>query len=136
MLDACCHDSGSFAAIGATEVFDTRDHRSFRRGGRGDGRPGRVRSQLERTEEDRVPAKDASGRELSDVALRVLQAVSNNDGEATAADIVRQSGDDPAAVKQELASLVRTGHLAGPPRGKGEVSYGLLPAGRVALRLS
>jgi DNA-binding IclR family transcriptional regulator len=82
-----------------------------------------------------VPAKDASGRELSDLALRVLDAVAKNDGEATADEIARATGDDEAAVEKELAALVRTGHLAGPPRATEQVSYGLLPAGRVALRL-
>jgi DNA-binding IclR family transcriptional regulator len=87
-------------------------------------------------EEIDVPAKDASGRELSDLAIRVMEAVATNDGEATASEIAQATGDDADAVKQELAALVRTGHLAGPPRAEGEVSYGLLPAGRVALRLS
>lgn len=82
-----------------------------------------------------MPAKDASGRELSDLALRVLEAVSSNDGEATAGDVIEATGDEQAAVEQELAALVRSGHLAGPPRTKEEISYGLLPAGRVALRL-
>jgi hypothetical protein len=82
-----------------------------------------------------VPAKDASGRELSDLALRVLEAVSTNDGEATARDVIEATGDEQAAVEAELAALVRSGHLAGPPRTTEEISYGLLPAGRVVLRL-
>jgi DNA-binding IclR family transcriptional regulator len=82
-----------------------------------------------------VPSKDASGRELSDLALRVLEAVAKNDGEATGEEIAEATGDEPGAVEHELAALVRTGHLAGPPRTREAVTYGLLPAGRVALRL-
>ena len=81
---------------------------------------------------------DASGRELSDRAVTVLQAVAENDGEATVAEVAAAVGDEEGA-REELATLVRSGHLAGPPRtdrAESELSYGLLPAGRAALRLS
>lgn len=82
-----------------------------------------------------MPSKDASGRELSDLALRILEAVAKNDGEATVDEIAAATGDGMDEVGSELGALVRSGHLAGPPRTTEEVSYGLLPAGRVALRL-
>lgn len=85
-----------------------------------------------------MPGTDASGRQLSDRAVAVLAAVSQNDGEATVTEIVEAVGDE-AGAREELESLVRSGHLAGPPRGsrvEAELSYGLLPAGRAALRLS
>lgn len=81
---------------------------------------------------------DASGRRLSDRAVQVLQAVSENDGEASIQEIAAVVGDEDGA-REELEALVRTGHLAGPPRtdrAVTELSYGLLPAGRAALRLS
>lgn len=81
---------------------------------------------------------DASGRQLSDRAVAILEAVSRNDGEATVAEVAEAVGDE-SGVREELAALVRSGHLAGPPRtdrAEGELSYGLLPAGRAALRLS
>ena len=81
---------------------------------------------------------DASGRQLSDRAVIVLEAVARNDGEATVAEIAEAVGDE-AGAREELETLVRSGHLAGPPRSvraEGELSYGLLPAGRAALRLS
>jgi DNA-binding IclR family transcriptional regulator len=85
-----------------------------------------------------VPGTDASGRELSDRAVAVLEAVARNDGEATVEEIVQAVGDE-AGAREELHQLVRSGHLAGPPRtdrAEGELSFGLLPAGRAALRLS
>jgi hypothetical protein len=85
-----------------------------------------------------VVGRDASGRQLSDDAVRVLRAVSENDGEATIEEIVDVVGDEESA-RRELEALVKTGHLAGPPRtdrAMAELSYGLLPAGRAALRLS
>ncbi len=81
---------------------------------------------------------DASGRQLSDNAILVLQAVSENDGEATIGEIAEAVGGEDAA-REELEALVKSGHLAGPPRtdrAVTELSYGLLPAGRAALRLS
>jgi hypothetical protein len=85
-----------------------------------------------------VPGTDASGRELSDRALKVLAAVARNDGEATLTEVAEAVGGEDAA-REELDALVRTGHLAGSPRSARAVeehSYGLLPAGRAALRLS
>jgi hypothetical protein len=85
-----------------------------------------------------VGGTDASGRRLSDNAVLVLRAVSENDGEATIAEIAAAVGSEDAA-REELEALVRSGHLAGPPRtdrAVTDLSYGLLPAGRAALRLS
>lgn len=85
-----------------------------------------------------MPSTDASGRQLSDTALRVLEAVATNDGEATASEIVAAVGDqgDEGTVRGLLDELVRSGHLAGSLRGGGSnTGYGLLPAGRAALRL-
>ena len=81
---------------------------------------------------------DASGRQLSDLAVQVLRAVSENDGEATLEELGASLGSRDE-VSRELDALVKTGHLAGPPRTAreaSELSYGLLPAGRAALRLS
>lgn len=85
-----------------------------------------------------MPGKDASGRTLNDRAVRVLEAVSRTDGEATVTDITEVTGDSEDDVLEELSALVRSGHLAGSPRAEGEAgsSFGLLPAGRAALRLS
>ena len=81
---------------------------------------------------------DASGRELSGRAVTVLETVARNDGEATVEEVVEAVGDD-AGAREELDALVRSGHLAGSPRSERreyDPTYGLLPAGRAALRLS
>lgn len=75
-------------------------------------------------------------RSLDDQSLAVLKAVGDADAEVTRSDLAgRVQTTD--ALDEILARLVRAGYLAGPPKPNAlddEASFGLLPAGRVALR--
>ena len=77
----------------------------------------------------------ALGVGASDEALAVLRAVGEGDAEVTRSDLAgRVQVDD---LDDVLHRLVKAGYLAGPTRSGAlddDASFGLLPAGRVALR--